>query len=119
MVQLKPRISVQHIDNTTVITFTNEKILEEADIIAIEHSIMPIVEEITPLNVVLNFEKVKFLSSAVLGLLIRISKKIYERGGNLRLCSINSKIFEIFKITRLNRIFDIEHDVAGALQKQK
>ena len=63
----------------------------------------------------LNFANVKFLSSAVLGLLIRISKKIYQRNGQLKLCGINSKIFDIFKITRLDRVFDIYGDVNAAV----
>jgi anti-sigma B factor antagonist len=48
-------------------------------------------------------------------LLIRLSKKVYERKGQLKLCGINAKIFEIFKITRLDRVFDICRDVDEAV----
>jgi anti-sigma B factor antagonist len=59
---------------------------------------------------------VQFLSSAVLGLLIRISKKVYEHDGQLKLCSINPKIYKIFKITRLTKIFDIYNDIESATE---
>jgi anti-sigma B factor antagonist len=116
MAPIKPRISVQSVEKAVVITFTSEKILEEGEISALEHSILPIVEQAEIPNIVLNFVNVKFLSSAVLGLLIRISKKIYQRNGQLKLCAINPKIFEIFKITRLDRVFDICQDVDAAVQ---
>jgi anti-anti-sigma factor len=64
---------------------------------------------------ILDFGNVRFLSSAVLGLLIRVSKRIYERDGRLKLCNINPKIYEVFKITRLTKTFDIYKDVDSAL----
>ena len=69
---------------------------------------------IRKINLILDFTNVKFLSSAVLGLLIRVSKKIYEQDGQLRLCDISPRIYEIFKITRLTKIFDILPDRAAA-----
>ena len=98
------------------ISHTDEKLLEERDIAAIQDSVMSVIEQAEKLNLILDFSHVKFLSSAVLGLLIRISKKIYERDGNLGLCNINSKIYEIFKITRLTKIFDIYPDQQSAVE---
>lgn len=116
MAPIQPRISIERADNGIVITFLGEKILDETEIAALEHSILPIIEQAGIPNIVLNFANVKFLSSAVLGLLIRISKKIYQRNGKLKLCCINAKIFEIFKITRLDRVFDICQDVESAVE---
>lgn len=95
--------------------FTDEKILEERDILELQESLMGVIEQADKINLVLDFSNVKFLSSAVLGLLIRVSKKVYERGGQLRLCNISPRIYEIFKITRLTKIFDIFPDRASAL----
>jgi len=112
MASLKPRISVEYGEKATIITFTDEKILEEREIVELQESLMGIVEQSEKINLILDFTNVKFLSSAVLGLLIRVSKKIYERDGQLRLCNISPRIYEIFKITRLTKIFDILPDRA-------
>ena len=114
MEPVKPNISVEYADKATIIAFTNEKILEEKDILSLQASIMSVIEQAERINLILDFCNVRFLSSAVLGLLIRISKKVYERTGQLRLCNINPKIYEIFKITRLTQIFDIYKDVEEA-----
>ena len=112
----KPKIVVEYIDNVTVVTFTDDKILDEADIKAIENSIFPIVRQSDHTNLVLNFEGVEFLSSAVLGILIRILTAVNRKDGKLRLCGINDKIYEIFKITRLNKVFEIHPDTQKAIK---
>jgi len=114
MTSLKPRISVEYGEGATIITFTDEKILEERDILELQESLMGVIEQGEKTNLILDFSAVKFLSSAVLGLLIRVSKKVYERDGRLCLCNISPRIYEIFKITRLTKIFDIYPDRASA-----
>jgi anti-sigma B factor antagonist len=115
MKPIRPRISIQYADSATIITFTDEKILEQNDIEALADSVMSVIEQGEKMNLVLDFCNVQFLSSSVLGLLIRISKKIYEQNGQLKLCNISSKIYEVFKITRLTKIFDIYKDVQDAV----
>ncbi|MCK4999336.1 MAG: STAS domain-containing protein [Anaerohalosphaera sp.] len=111
---MDPKILVEYINNVTVVTLTDEKILEDVDIKALEESLLPLIDQNSGLHMILNFKDVKFLSSAVLGLLIRVSKKVFESDGQLRLCSIDPKIAEIFRITRLDKVFDICADVDEA-----
>ena len=116
MADIKPRISVEYATKAVIVGFTDEKILEDKDINALQESIMSVIEQSEKINLILDFGNVKFLSSAVLGLLIRISKRIYEIEGTLRLCNINPKIYEIFKITRLTKTFDIYKDIESATE---
>ena len=116
MAEIKPRIGIDYVENATIVRFTDEKILEEKDVKALQDSIMSVVEQGERIKLILDFGNVRFLSSAVLGLLIRLSKRIYEKDGQLKLCNINSKIYEIFKITRLTTTFDIHKDVESAVE---
>lgn len=116
MTTIQPNIGVEYTENATIIRFTDEKILEEKDINSLQESIMSVIEQAERINLILDFSNVKFLSSAVLGLLIRISKRIYEHDGRLRLCNIDPKIYEIFKITRLTKTFDIYKNVESAVK---
>ena len=117
MAAIKPRISVKYAGSATVVSFTDEKILEEKDINELQESLMSVIESASSrISLILDFGNVRFLSSAVLGVLIRVSKRIYEQEGQLRLCNINPKIFEIFKITRLTKTFDIYTDVESAAE---
>jgi anti-sigma B factor antagonist len=115
MDSVKPKVSIQCVGDVTVVTLTEPRILEQSEIDSVADSIMPLIENGDEPNLVIDFEKVEFCSSAVLGLLIRISKKIYQKNGSLGLCSISSSIFEIFQITRLNTIFDIYETQSEAI----
>jgi len=117
MAAIKPRISVKYAGSATVVSFTDEKILEERDIKELQESLMSGIESASgKMSLILDFGNVRFLSSAVLGLVIRVSRRIYEQEGQLRLCNINPKIYEIFKITRLTKTFDIHTDVESAAE---
>ena len=67
------------------------------------------------LSELLNFSNVEFLSSAALGKLITLDKKVKANGGRLKLSNIRPEIYEVFAITKLNKLFDIKDEEADAL----
>ncbi len=77
---------------------------------------MSLIEQNTGIRLLIDFSSVQFLTSSVLGLLIRLSRRIFQSEGRLRLCSIDPKILEIFKITRLDKVFEIYNDRQQALE---
>ena len=115
MDSIRPNISIDYHGAVVIATLTDEKILDEIQLQSLEGSIMPLIDQSPNIQLVIDFSNVKFLTSSVLGLLIRISKKVYEAEGKLRLCSITPKILEVFKITRLDKIFEIFPDADEAL----
>lgn len=70
------------------------------------------------INLLLNFERVEYLSSAVLTELLRVHKAITGKGGRLRISGISPVIHEVFQITNLDRIFSVhEEDVDTGIQR--
>jgi anti-sigma B factor antagonist len=47
------------------------------------------------------------LTSLVLGKLIHVHKRLATSGGEIRLADIDPRIYEVFSITRLDRLFRI------------
>jgi anti-sigma B factor antagonist len=92
-----------------------EKILDDKVIKSIEDLILPQLHKYATDNLIIDFSKVNFLTSSFLGFLIRLSKYVYQNNGQLRLCGIDNKIQDIFRITRLDKIFDIHADIEKAL----
>lgn len=107
MDKINPNLKVEFHGSVVIATLTDEKILDESQLKALEGSFMPLIMQTPSIQLIVDFSSVQFLTSAVLGLLIRISKKVYETQGKFRLCSINPKILEVFRITRLDKIFEI------------
>ncbi len=57
-------------------------------------------------NFIINMQNVTSITSSGLGILISILNKVKQSNGQLKLDSVNNKILEIFKITKINLIFD-------------
>ena len=101
------RIFVQHGVDVTFVTLNDAKILEEQYVKELEEEIMSLVEAAKRENVMLDFCNVEFMTSAFLGLLVKVHKRIRERGGNLKLRHIDPSIYKVFEITQLTKVFDI------------
>jgi anti-sigma B factor antagonist len=117
MEHMSPRMTVAYADEATIVTFTDDRILEEKDVRELEQALASLIGQAEGISLVLDFSNVKFMSSAVLGLLIKVSKRVYEHDGRLALCAIGPKIYEIFKITRLTKIFDIYKNADAAIRR--
>lgn len=101
-------------DGVLFLQVGDPRLLDEARIEQLEKEILQAIEKSTEEKVVIDFAKVEFMSSSMLGKLVRIHKKCKEFKAKLKFCSISKDILEVFKITRLDKLFDIEPDAAAA-----
>ena len=101
------RLMIQRDREITRIEFLDRNILEEASIQQIGDEISQIIEQSAVPKLLLSFENVEHLSSAALGTLITVNNKIRQKGGQLRLSNIDPQIYEVFVITKLNKLFQI------------
>jgi len=103
----KETINVENGTDVTIVTFEEENILEDQQIRKLERALMPVIRENQQKRLVLNFAKVKFMSSAFLGLLVKVHKRTLDAGGHLQLFNLDPKIQKVFEITQLVKVFDI------------
>ena len=107
-------LTVSNRDGICFVEFNDRKILEELAINQIGQELANLVDEHKPINLLLNFKNVEHLSSAALGMLITVNKRVSEQKGRLKLSDIKPQIFEVFKITSLHKVFDIHDSAAQA-----
>ena len=93
--------------NVRVVEFTNNKILDEANIAEIGSTLNAMIDEEESPKMLLDFANVDHLSSAALGMLINANNRIRQKNGQLRLANIKPQILEVFVITKLNKLFKI------------
>lgn len=110
------RLEVEQIGDVTVVQFVDRKILDEQNIQTIGEQLFGLVDEEGWKQILLNFANVEYLSSAALGKLITLNKKVQQAGGKLVLCGISPQIIEVFEITKLDKFFKIMKDEQKALQ---
>ena len=115
MAEQSKRLKVSRFDGgLSVVEFADRRILDELCIQEIQDELSKLVESDSPGNVLLSFKNVEHLSSAALGMLITLQKRVEEHQGKLKLSDINTQIYEVFKITRLNKVFEIHPSVEKA-----
>ena len=107
MAETIPPVSVTQQKDIRIVEFTNNRILDEANIVEIGNSLTALIDEKNNPKLLLDFATVDHLSSAALGMLINANKRVKERNGQLRLTNIKPNIFEVFVITKLNKLFRI------------
>lgn len=100
-------IAVSDVKGIRVVEFTNNKILDEANIKEIGDGIVAIVEARESPNILIDFAAVDHLSSAALGMLINVNSRVKAKNGKLRLANIKPSIRDVFVITKLDKLFKI------------
>lgn len=58
-------------------------------------------------NFIFDFSQCDFIDSTGLGALVSIYKKCAEKNGSIKLRALNPDVEKLFKLTRLNRVFEI------------
>ena len=56
---------------------------------------------------VIDFSNTGYIDSSGLGVLVSLSKKIREQGGELRLANLNEDLCTLFELTKLDTLFKI------------
>jgi anti-sigma B factor antagonist len=107
------RLRVKQTSGITQVEFIDRNILDEANIHQIGEEITGLVDASPAPKLLISFASVDHLSSAALGTLITINNRIKGRKGQLRLANIDPQIGEVFKITKLDKLFQI-HDTTDA-----
>ena len=109
-------MEVEMVGDVAVVRFTQRSILGEDAIVAIGQQLFELAESGTASKFVLNFARVESMTTAMMGKLLAIYKRVDAEGGRLALCRIGPFLAEIFKILRLPRQVSVFQEEQEALQ---
>ena len=109
------RIAVEKKGEFTIIRFRDADILDQVNIHEMGSEMYGIVESSPGIKLIVDFEGVQYLSSSALGKLITLKRKVGEVSGTLKMCRIKPEIMEVFRITKLDTIFEIRADLDAAM----
>ena len=98
-----------------LVVFKDKKILDDTTLDEIRKEIATLLGNASGPDVLLDFANVEFMSSAMLGLLGQLHRKITSGQGRLKMCNIRPEILQVFKLTSLDKFFSIHKDAPTAL----
>jgi anti-sigma B factor antagonist len=101
--RLSPR--TQQTAGLRIVTFTSGQVRDVENVIASE--LEGLTEGLAKFQLLLDFCNVVYITSAELGTLIGLHRKMKDMGGRLALFNVNAQVLEVFKITRLDTLLGI------------
>ena len=99
---IAPPLILKTVDGITIVTFTGPKVGTEA-----REELYRLMETQGNRKLILNFENVRFLSSAPIGMLVNLMNKAASAGGAVRFCQLDPDVQEIMRLTRVEGLFSI------------
>ena len=109
------RLDIREFGEVTVVRFRDRRITEDCGLEKLAEELFQLVEEEHRTKLVVSLSSVDLLTSAALGTLITLRKRLAILGGHLKLSDMEPEIAKIFSVTRLDSLFDIEEDLAHAV----
>jgi len=70
-------------------------------------------------TVILDMSNVTFVDSAGLGMLLSAMKQITAAGGSLRLARLQEDVLTLFRLVRMNRVFEIFETLEEAVEDEE
>src|SRR3954467_3493299 len=101
--------TVSQVEKFTVVEFKNPSLMDPLELEAIGQQLYKLVDEQDKRKIVLDFEKVQYLSSQAIGIVLTMNKKLGGLSNSkLVLCGVGPRLLELLKITRLDRLLTIK-----------
>jgi anti-sigma B factor antagonist len=69
------------------------------------------------IRLIVDCSKLTYISSAGLGVFMIFVEEIREAGGDIKICGLAPKVYQVFEILGFPALFDIVEDVPAAIKK--
>ena len=99
---------VQKVNDFCVAEVRLTSLLDPLQLAAMGNHLDYLIDREDQRRIVLDFEKVEYLSSQALGIIMSAQKRLKAADGKLVLCGVNPKLMELLKITKLDRALTIK-----------
>ena len=100
-------IQLANVEEVSVVKFLDEKVMDPGRIEQLGNELMTLAENDDRKHLLINFDNVKFFSSAAINKLIVLEKRMRAQGGKLRLSNLRPEVRDLFSFTNLDSLFDI------------
>lgn len=108
--------STYSVEPAMVVVFKPNQMLDTETINQVAGSLKDLLARAHEDAFVFDFSGVGYLSSRALGLLLGIQRDLARNGGDLKLAGLSEENREVFRVTKLDAVFDIYPDAKAAIE---
>lgn len=116
MLQVEHHLNrISYVGKVMVIKPPSE-VFDRFEIVTMRDAWLEAIEYQRPTKVVVSFDQVAFFASEAIGVLLQLSKRIRQYGGDVKLCSMGRVVREIFDICQLvPDVFELHASTSDAI----
>ncbi len=111
----EPIVKVSTDEDVFIVSFNQPSLGGVSQIENIAETLRSLIRDRQPGSLVIDFTNVVFFSSQMLGLLVDLWRRMKEAGGKVIISGINPQLTRVFRITRLDKIFEFYDDTQAAV----
>jgi anti-anti-sigma factor len=112
----KANLLIQRVGEVTVVDLQEARILDASLVEQLGQELYRLVDGMNRKKLILDFSKVRFLSSAAISVLLVLRKKVAAVRGTLVICGLRRELKEVFDIMNINKLFKFCVDEQEAMK---
>lgn len=101
-------IELEAFESDAVIKFKDKRVTDASRIEILGKELEQIAKDDGNQQLRVDFDNVKFISSAAISKLVVFEKRIRANGGRLSLSNLKPEVRDVFRLTKLDSVFEIE-----------
>lgn len=112
----RDQVMIQNVGGVHLIRVLLPQLIDETQIQALGGALDGFVGDKAKLKIVLDLGQVQRMSSLALGKLVGLQKKLKELEGAMKLLGLRPSVREIFRASRLDKLFEVFDDEVRAIK---
>ncbi len=119
MLKSPSTISTRTVGDVLVISVLDRRLVEQDHIDRLSRDVSDAVKAAGASNVIVDFQRVEFLSSSAISVLIQLNNRLRENSGALTvagLCPPLQQVFKIMKLQKMMKICETVEQAAGSFK---
>jgi len=108
-------LSIEDAGQAVVARFTRPQLSEDENLEQMGQELLSLIDQYQCRQLVLSLEFVDYITSAALGKLITLHRRMHRKEGRLVLCGAHGTVADVLKTSRLHDYFTLAPDTQQAL----
>lgn len=105
---MDPFFTVRQYHGHALVEFQTESLMNPLELERVGHGLYRLVDDEHHHHILLDFARVRYLSSQAVGIILTMNKKVAQfKDGSLVLCGVGAQLLQLLKITRLDKVLTI------------
>src|SRR4051812_30528507 len=105
---MNPHFTVHPFQKYSIIEFRTPALMDQLVLEEIGQELYRLVDAEDRRKLILDFEKVEYISSQAIGIILTLNKKLgVLKHSKMILCSVGPKLLELLRITRLDKVLTV------------